>query len=219
MTDVLYAKLYFFMSRIKAYPFCIILVVFIFFAILYLSCIKNKKDLSLTRKMKELHLSYDEKNEMLQQEFYQITLNQIVNNQIIVNSFEKNRDEIFSLLPKNRNNIILYRYSEYMCNSCIQEDLNLLYEFQKENKSFKICVAVDYVDNRENHIRFNSELEKFKHLRLDRTLLSLPINNTLETECRYFAVIVNDKISYVFFPIRGSVKLTKMYFDLIEKLN
>ena len=71
----------------------------------------------------------------------------------------------------------MYRYSEYMCSSCIQEDLNLLDEFQRENKNVNICVAVHHVDSRDSHIRFKYELSKFEYIRLDKTLLPLPINN------------------------------------------
>jgi hypothetical protein len=207
------------MNTNKVYLFNINLLFIIVLPTLVLYCNKNNDDSSHTKKMHELYYSNETNDEILNLELNQIILNQLINSQIIEDSFEENKDTLLSLLQKDKNNMMLYRYSDYMCSSCIQEDLNLLNEFQKGNKSFKICVAVDYVENRENHIRFNSELEKFTHLRLDRALLSLPVNNTLGIESRYFTVLVNDEISYVFFPIRGNIKLTKMYFDLIENLN
>lgn len=184
-----------------------------------MSCIKKNEDISQTSKEQVLYSSNNKNNEILHLELNQIIINQIKSSQSIIVSFEENRDTIFSLLSKNKKNIILYRYSENMCSSCIQEDLSILNEFQKENKSFNVFVTVDFVDKRENYVRFNSELEKFKHLRLDKSFLSLPKNDLLGSECRYFAVIINNEISYIFFPIRGNIKLTKMYFDLIVDLD
>ena len=99
-----------------------------------MSCIKKNEDISQTSKEQVLYSSNNKNNEILHLELNQIIINQIKSSQSIIVSFEENRDTIFSLLSKNKKNIILYRYSENMCSSCIQEDLSILNEFQEKFK-------------------------------------------------------------------------------------
>lgn len=152
-------------------------------------------------------------NEMISQiEFNHIIINQIENTYSIINSFNKNRSIILKLIPNK--NVLIYRYSEYMCTSCVDEDLNLFFDFAKNNRMLETYVLVDFIENRENDIRFRYELDKFNYYRLDKSLLILPKGST-GTEERYFATIINGELANIFFPIKGNTELTKMYFNSV----
>lgn len=150
-------------------------------------------------------------------ELNNLLFNQIKNSQCIVDIFNNRKNDILPLFSDSNDFVLVYRYSEFMCESCIQEDLNLLNCFQNENKNINVRVAVYYTDNRENRIKYKYELEKFQFIRLDETLLPFPINDSMQVESRYFALICDERIIQIFFPIRGNENLTKMYFELIKE--
>ena len=151
--------------------------------------------------------------------FNSLLLKQIIDGEYVLESFYSSQAKVMSLIENEDSITLIYRYSEYMCNSCIYEELKILNVFQLENENIDVYVLVDYIDNRENYIRFKNELKKFKYFRLCKWLLPLPTIESINEARRYFAVIQNGRISYVYFPSGDNIDLTSKYLKFISKIN
>ena len=119
---------------------------------------------------------------------------------------------------ENNNNILIYRYSIYTCESCIQEDLKEIELFQDEIGKNKILMLPAYPDNREGKIELSNMLAKFNYVNIPPESFSIPSQDG-DFMQRYFAVIDKEgNLTMVFFPRRGETNLTRIYFSEVMKL-
>ena len=119
--------------------------------------------------------------------------------------------------------ILIYRFSFHMCESCIQEDLFELFDFQKQNSKATIYILPAYPkaypNYRNNQIMLKNMLHNFDFRILPSDSLCIPISVQDEIEKRYFAVINGDKkIEMIFFPRKNYQELTRLYFSEVKKM-
>jgi hypothetical protein len=119
-------------------------------------------------------------------------------------------------LGENRS-VLIYRYSDAMCETCVFEDLTELQTFQETIGKDNILVLSAYPNDRNGRIRAANELAYFNHRNISMDSLIVPMSET-DGHKRYFALI-NEKgdIEMAFFPRRGKPELTRMYFKEIGK--
>ena len=118
----------------------------------------------------------------------------------------------------NKTSVLVYRFSKYMCENCIQEDLLEIELFQEEIGKDRILLLPAYPANREGHIELTNVLAKFNYVNIpiDSMLIPSQDGNYMR---RYFAVIDKEgNLSMVFFPRREEVNLTRHYLSEIKKL-
>lgn len=114
--------------------------------------------------------------------------------------------------------VLIYRYSDFMCSSCIFEDLSELELLLAKIGKDKILILPAGDDTRDNRIIYNNQLSKFNYFLLPNDSLVMP-NDSNDMPQRYFALLdKNKKIRNIFFPKKDNVKLTQMYFSDIIKI-
>ena len=67
--------------------------------------------------------------------FNSLLLKQIIDGEYVLESFYSSQAKVMSLIENEDSITLIYRYSEYMCNSCIYEELKILNVFQLENET------------------------------------------------------------------------------------
>lgn len=118
----------------------------------------------------------------------------------------------------NEKNILIYRFSDDMCENCIYEDLTLLRQIQKEFGFEKILLLPAYAENRNSQIRLSNELKGFQYKNISDTISAFPINKQIGIKNRYMAYINNNgEIEMFFMPIKGESELTKKYLLKIKE--
>jgi len=116
----------------------------------------------------------------------------------------------FSLPDSIEKPVLVYRYSDNMCEGCIFEDLENLKIFQNKIGKNRILILPAY--NRQNLARLLYELADFNYKNI--TVESLSVLSQ-----QYFAVINNnDKVEMVFFPMMGYSSITQAYFNEVENI-
>ena len=135
----------------------------------------------------------------------------------IYGNYVKNKDFIQEIIG-NKTSVLIYRYSKYMCEGCIQEDLQEIEFLQEEIGKDKILLIPAYPDNREERIELTNVLAKFNYVNntsIDSFLIPSEEGYYLQ---RYFAVIDKEgNLTMVFFPRRGEKNLTRIYFSEAKK--
>ena len=118
----------------------------------------------------------------------------------------------------NKTSILIYRFSKYMCESCMQEDLADIERLQKEIGKDKVLLLPDFPDNREGMIELNNVLAKFNYVNLPDEVLLIPSQDGNYPQS-YFAVIDKDgNLTMVFIPLRGKTNITQLYFSEVKKI-
>ena len=118
----------------------------------------------------------------------------------------------------NKTSVLVYRFSKYMCKSCIQEDLQEIELFQEEIGKGKILLLPAYPDSREGRIELTNVLAKFNYVNIPIDSMLIPSQDGDYMQ-RYFAVIDKDgNLSMVFFPRREEVNLTRHYLSEVKKI-
>ena len=116
-----------------------------------------------------------------------------------------------------KSNILIYRYSKYMCESCMQEDLQEIELFQNEVGKSKVLLLPAYPDSREGKIELSNMLAKFNYENISPDSFFIPSQDG-DFMQRYFAVIDKEgNLTMVFFPQRGETDLTRSYFLEVKK--
>jgi hypothetical protein len=134
----------------------------------------------------------------------------------IQDSYFKNKTSLIEFF-NGKYPLLIYRYSKNMCNSCIEEDLSELYNYQSIIGKDRIFVLPAYDDTRDDKIILMNELSRFNYKNLSVHNLLLPLDSDMIYK-RYFACIDRmGKISMIYFPVRGKQKLTQTYFSEISK--
>ena len=128
-------------------------------------------------------------------------------------SLLENRDSILSAFKYP---VLIYRYSQDYCSSCIVEDLSELNILQNEVAKGKIFVLPAYDDDKMNRVALASQLANFEYKNMPASLLVLPKDNEGFKQ-RYFALIDNKgNLGEIHFPQRGNTAATKAYFQRVK---
>ena len=114
----------------------------------------------------------------------------------------------------SKTSVLIYRFSKYMCESCMQEDLADIERLQKEIGKDKVLLLPDFPDNREGMIELNNVLAKFNYVNLPDEVLLIPSQDGNYPQS-YFAVIDKDgNLTMVFIPLRSKYRW-KRFFKII----
>lgn len=112
--------------------------------------------------------------------------------------------------------ILIYRYSNMMCWSCITEDLDVLLSFQEKIGREHVLILPAYPDDRDNRIRLANELSKFNYRNVPVDSLIIP-DDEIAGARRYLALInADDEMDMLFFPRKDHPELTQRYLSEIE---
>ena len=133
-------------------------------------------------------------------------------------SYKNNKELINSFF--NKKAVVIYRFEMGMCNSCIQDDLQALKEFQKNNGSDRIMVLPLFENNRNNLIAVKSYLSDLPFVYIPESNLIIPQNEELLTKC-YFAYIDDfGDIEMIYFPASSENRLSqnRQYLTIISKI-
>jgi len=128
-------------------------------------------------------------------------------------SYLENRDSILRVVTYP---VLVYRYAQDNCGSCISEDLSELRIFQDEVAKGKIFILPAHEENQQNRIALANQLADLEYKNMPASLLVLPKDKDGFTQ-RYFALIDNKgNLGEVHFPERGNTAATKAYFQRVK---
>lgn len=124
-----------------------------------------------------------------------------------------------SMTSINRNafpekNVLMYCFSQNMCDECVYQDLEVLYEMQTKIGKDKVLLLPMYETDRKNQIVLKNRLNKFRYLNIPANSLNVPIFIRNDLEQRYFVFTdENGGIRSIFFPQKNNQILTRIYLD------
>ena len=117
-----------------------------------------------------------------------------------------------------KKNILIYRFSDDMCENCVYEDLSNLRQLQKEIGKDKILLLPAYKNDRKSQIRLSNEVKGFQYQNISEEVITFPIIKQLDIKSRYMAYIDSIGSTEMFFiPIKGEKELTQRYFSKIKE--
>ena len=129
----------------------------------------------------------------------------------IIRSYEKVKEYY------DYSNILIFRYIQNTCNTCLDSQLNELLTFQEEIGKEHVWVFPSYPDDRNSLVRLRAELGKFNFRNIPTELLLIPIYNGEPKS--YFAWINGDgDIQMVYVPDRSNVHHTRRYFEEVKRI-
>lgn len=113
-------------------------------------------------------------------------------------------------------NKLIYRFSEDMCDECINEDIKAL--MRSNIGTDNVFMLPTYHLSRSNAILLNNKLAHFSHENILFYKWRFPIHRETGLEQRYFAFVnSNGNITSVFFPIKNGELFTDLYLELIKE--
>ncbi|MDR2036800.1 MAG: hypothetical protein LBQ60_02635 [Bacteroidales bacterium] len=130
----------------------------------------------------------------------------------VVSSYYSDRDSLS--FPEEQLPVLIYRYTEKACGSCIFEELNELYQFKESMDTMKLNILIlpTFPDNRNNRIKLANDLANFIYINIPAHILDVPKQRMGDEEKRYFAVIdKNRDMKMVFFPQITKLHITRQY--------
>jgi hypothetical protein len=130
----------------------------------------------------------------------------------IIRSYEKVKN-IFS-----KKNILIFRYIQNSCNSCLDSQLKEILTLQEEVGKDHIWIFPAYPDDRNSRIKLSSELAKYNYRNIPADSLLIP---TYEGEQRsYFAWINNEgDVDMVFVSDRSNIQsIRRLFVDIKRKI-
>lgn len=115
----------------------------------------------------------------------------------------------------SKSNLLIYRYSSESCDKCVEEDLQMLLDFQKKTETLSVLVVSSFPKNRNTDIRLRNELRNFNYRNIEEKE-DMPVNKDTGLSMRFFIYYSEEPdAKYIFFPIKGRQDLTAAFFDLI----
>ena len=110
--------------------------------------------------------------------------------------------------------VLIYRYSESTCNSCVNQELYLIEKYVGVNNVF---ILPAYLDTRDNEIKLKNELHKFRYKNIPIDDLYIP--SMYNIPLRYFAILdTTKKITMHYFPKREMIGLTEKYLMFVNEI-
>ena len=123
-------------------------------------------------------------------------------------------DSLFGQAP-----VLMYRYSQFSCDGCIQVELDALYSLQNEIGKKHIRILPAYDDTRNNRIKLLHMLHRFNYRIIPVEDFLMPADCDDRGLKRFFAFINKEgSIGMIFFPEVSKPQLTKHYFSEIKKI-
>ena len=114
-------------------------------------------------------------------------------------------------------NILIFRYIQNTCNTCLDSQLNELLAFQEEIGKEFVWVFPVYPDDRNLMIKISAELGKFNYRNIPAKLLLIPTYNG-EPQSYFAGIDGEGDITMVFVPDKGNVFHTCRYFGDVKRI-
>jgi len=138
----------------------------------------------------------------------------------VMNSYRRFRASLPSdslHLPSGKP-LLIYRYSQFVCNACVFDDLKELEALLDDVGKERILILSAFPDNRENRLMLHNRLSKFNHINIPMDSFDIPSNCYDDYHTKFFAVLdPMGNIETVFFPQSGNLKLIRLFFDEIKE--
>lgn len=122
-------------------------------------------------------------------------------------------EKIRDLVGDQSDEVLIYRYPNNVCTTCVLEDLDLMRQFKNRVNVIPI-VFVTFEDTRDERIRIANELRNVNYFRIPQEELNL--TQGAEEVGRFFGKmdLSGNGIRNIFLPSRDLPELTMKYFDL-----
>jgi len=134
----------------------------------------------------------------------------------VVRQFQKCHNIPDSLYKQSP--LLIYRYSQYNCDACIQSELDVLSSVMKDIGKERILVLPAFEETRDNRIKLLSMLVKFNYRNIPMEDFNMPMDCTDMGPKRFFALITIERnIDMIFFPESFTLDLTKQYITEIKR--
>lgn len=115
-------------------------------------------------------------------------------------------------------NVLIYRFSEEMCDGCILQDLKELYNIQKNIGKNKVLVLPAYENTHYNTMLLKDKLSNFRFLNIPEDSLKFPINHTTGLYQRFFAYVNNKgEMTSFYFPSKNQQDMTRFYLSYLKE--
>jgi len=133
----------------------------------------------------------------------------------VVNDLECEAENGNVLLSEIGNNkpVLVYRYTENDCQSCIEKDLKILYKYFEESDSTLVRVLSTYHSRRQYLVEKNNI--KLPLFNIPKDTLSLETERYGTSYC--FVLYPNMKVSNVFIPDQQNPEYTNQYFEAVKR--
>lgn len=117
--------------------------------------------------------------------------------------------------------VLIYRFSDDMCDECIRQDLHELYKFQKLLGKQSLIIFPAFEEKEWRCVENSGLLNEFCCKNIPESVFSFPFNISNGTFKRYLAYVGADgKIKSVFFPEKYKQNLTNIYLQGVKnKIN
>lgn len=126
-----------------------------------------------------------------------------------------NRVKSISLEGIDKSGLLVYRYCDENCDKCVEEDLQILFDFQEKIGKSSVLVVSSFPENLNTNIRLRNELRNFNYRNIVEKE-DMPINEDTGLAMRFFTYYPKDEsVGYIFFPISGRQDLTNIFFNFI----
>ena len=136
---------------------------------------------------------------------------------LIYTDFFYNKVSILEMIG-NKTSVMVYRFSKYMCSSCIHEDLQEIELIQKEFGKDKIILLPAYPDDRAGRFELSNLLAKYNYVNIPIESFLIPLREDGEMQ-RYFAVIDKEgNLTMVYFPQRSDTNSIRLYFEEVKRM-
>ena len=126
---------------------------------------------------------------------------------------QNERDSMFGKFP-----VLMYSFTQFICDDCIQAELDALKNLQNEIGKERILVLPIYDDTRNNRIKLLNMLQRFNYKTIQTDGFKT-LTNCNEMELKRFFAFINKEgtISMIFLPESSNPQLTQNYFSEIKK--
>ena len=114
-------------------------------------------------------------------------------------------------------NILIYCFSEDMCDECIYQDLAELYKIQEDIRKDKILLLPVYRTTRTNQIILRNKFSNFRYMNVSTDSIKFPFHRENGTEQRFFAFIDEfGRLNSFFFPKKNMQDMTRIYLSGVK---
>ncbi|WP_158712933.1 hypothetical protein [Parabacteroides pacaensis] len=133
----------------------------------------------------------------------------------VIHNFQKFKSYLDE--NKSKKNLLIYRYTNSICEGCIQDDLTNLEEFLPEIGKESILILPSIKETRESKIHLRNQLGKFNYWNIPLEDFKMPLDCENKVEQRFF-FLLNEKreIISIFFPQQGNSHFTQEFFQHVK---
>jgi hypothetical protein len=118
----------------------------------------------------------------------------------------------------DKSDMLVYRFSKNICESCLHDDLKEMEILQQEIGKDRLLLLPSYPNDRNGKIELSNLLSKFSYINLPMDFLIIPSQEG-DFQQRYFALIDKDRnLTMVYFPRNENKGLTQIYLSEVKKM-